>query len=558
MRTATLLLLLAVPVLAGGADDAKALLGKGDALKAAETARKAAAANPADVEAWLVLADALFALDQPADAWEALEPAIGKNPEEARLSLKLGDTFVRLAEKEKEETNDGTTIVNYYLDAERNYGEASRKDPKCAAAVYGMASVNFETGRQGAKERASELVAQCLLIDGNFAKAHALQGYMLYLEGKELTGQKKDGDAKQKYMAAEEKYALALKLGDDDVLDMVRYGHTLLAQGKERLDEAKKAYLAALRKHPESNLPIISGLYHVANRGETKPAWTNPVVKAILEEAVKEAPKSPWAWSYLGYCHALAQAWDDALMSYGKALDLDPKNANYMYQVGYMHERLGDGEKALDAYRDALKAAPDFADAALRFQGVLRTKAEDIDRAEKLYEELIALAPDNADVHNNYALLLRDSAEATRKATDDSPPADVKRRLKRSGEVYEIAARLAPEVAQIQSDTGLLFQYYPCNFDAKKAKAYFTRSLDLSDCAYRDAFDGLARLCQETKDWETLADYAERVVGSMERGNQAIAPAGGGAAEAQPNETGGLKARAEAALRLAQQKLKKS
>ena len=551
MRIATLLLLLAVPALAGDtADPAESE----NALKAAK-ARKAAEADPNDIEAWLALADALFALEQPADAWEALEPAIKANPADARLSLKLGDAFVRLAEREKVETNDGTTIVNYYLDAERNYGEAFRKDPKCAAAVYGMASVNFETGRQGAKERAGELIVQCLGIDGDFAKAHALQGYMLYLDGKDLAGQRKDGDAKQKYMAAEEKYALALKLGDDDVLDMVRYGHTLLAQG--RLDEAKRAYVATLQKHPENDLPIKSGLYHVANRGETKPTWTNPKLKPILEEAAKESPKSPVAWYYLGFCQATAQAWEDALKCYGKALDLDPRNANYMYQVGYMREKLGDAEQALDAYRKALGAAPDFADAAFRFEGLIGMRT-DVDRAEKLYEELIRLAPDNADVHNNYALLLRDWAEATRKATDDSPPADVRRRIKRSGEVYEIAARLAPDVAQIQSDTGLLFQYYPCNFDAKKAKAYFTRSLDLSDYAYRDAFDGLARLCQQTKDWETLADYAERVVGSMERGNHAIAPAGGGAAEALPNESPGLKARAEAALRLAQEKRRKS
>jgi tetratricopeptide (TPR) repeat protein len=555
MRTATLLLLLAVPSIAGGADDAKRLLAKGDAEKAAEVARKATAADAADIEAWLVLADALIEQGQPADAWEALEPAIRQNPNEPRLSLKLGDTFVKLAEKEKTDSNDGMTVINYYLDAERNYGEALKKDPKCAAALYGMASVNFEMGRQGGKERAAQLVVECLGIDGNFAKAHALQGYMLYLAGNELTGLRKDAEAKEKYAAAEAKYALALKLGDSDVLDMVRYGHTLLAQG--RLDEAKAAYLAALKKHPESNVPVLSGLYHVANRGEAKPSWTNPKLKPLLEEAVKEAPTAPWAWSYLGYCHALGQGWGDALKAYGKALDLDPGNANYAYQIGYMQEKMGNAEKALAAYRDALKAAPDFADPAFRFEGLIGTRS-DIERAEKLYEELIALATGNADVHNNYALLLRDWAEATRKATDDSPPADVRKRLKRSGEVYEIAARLAPEVAQIQSDTGLMFQYYPCNFDAAKAKAYFTRSLDLSDYAYRDAFDGLTRLCQQTKDWEALADYAERVVGSMERGNQAIAPAGGGAAQAMPNETGGLKARAAAALQLAQEKLKKS
>jgi hypothetical protein len=43
----------------------------------------------------------------------------------------------------------------------------------------------------------------------------------------------------------------------------------------------------------------------------------------------------------------------------------------------------------------------------------------------------------------------------------------------------------------------------------------------------------------------------------MER-NQAIAPVGGNAPEPIPNETPGLKARAEAALKLAQEKLRKS
>jgi tetratricopeptide (TPR) repeat protein len=221
-----------------------------------------------------------------------------------------------------------------------------------------------------------------------------------------------------------------------------------------------------------------------------------------------------------------------------------------------MHERLGDAEKALDGYREALRLAPGYADAAFRFEGVIRTR-QDMDRAEKLYEELIKLAPENVDVHNNYALLLRDWSEATRRATDADPPAEVKRRIKRSGEVYEAAAALSPD-PQIQSDTGLLFEFYPCNFDAEKAKRYFIKSLQNSDFAYRDAFDGLDRLCRRTGDWETLADSAERVVGSMERGNHAIAPAGAGPAEARPNESPGLKARAEAALRLAQEKLKKS
>jgi hypothetical protein len=133
---------------------------------------------------------------------------------------------------------------------------------------------------------------------------------------------------------------------------------------------------------------------------------------------------------------------------------------------------------------------------------------------------------------------------------------DVAKRLKRSGEVYEEAAALLQNEPQVQSDTGLLFEFYPANFDADKAKRYFCRALEISDYTYRDAFDGLNRLCRKTGDWETLRDYSEGVIGSLERGKQAIAPVGGGSPRELPNETPGLKARAQAAFRDANARLK--
>jgi tetratricopeptide (TPR) repeat protein len=552
MRIATSLLLLASLAAAGGADVAKALLKKGDAKGAATAARKAAETDPADIDAWLVLADALFAEDAPADAWEALEAAIGKNPDEPRLSLKLGDAFVRIAEQEQRNGSDGMTITNYYLDAERNYGEALRKDPKCADALYGMANVNFAIGTDEKRDAAKSLAAQCLALDANHAKAHALQGYMFLLAGQDLARQRKEDEAKEKYRAAQEKYEVALKLGGLDVLDHVRYGHTLFGQGK--YEEAKKAYLAGLKQHPGSPIPIQSGLYHIANQGKPKASWAN--MKGILEEAVKEAPASAPAWYYLGYCHFIAEDWSKALDAYGKAAHLDPGNATYTFNVGYAHEKMGDEAKALDLYRKTLTAFPDHPDATDRFYALILAKAQDLDRAEKLFEELLKLSPNNANFANDYALILRNAAEATRTHLQDSPPAEVKRRLKRSGEVYEIAAALAPDSAQVQSDTGLLFWFYPCNFDGEKAKRYLKRSLDLSDFAYLDAFNGLDQLCRKIGDWETLADYAERVVGSMERGNMPLSPVGGGAPEARPAERAGMKARAEAALKLAESKLK--
>lgn len=534
MRHAISLAVLSAAVLAGGADQAKKLLEKGEIQRAADTARRLTGKDPANVDAWLVLADALVRLGRPADAWEALEAGMETSPKAAPLYVKLGDVFVAMAVAEQRGGNDGTTIRNYYLDAERMYAEAAGKDPKSADAVYGRAYVNFWLGD---KAKAKELVALCLGLNADHGRAHALQGYIFYTD--------------KKFAEAQAKYEIALRLDDSDPLTFVRYGHSFVAQGKDA--DAKRAYLAGLKRHPQDDIAIRSGLYHLANRGKPKASWTN--LEPYLMEAVKVAPNSSPAWYYLGYCHVQNERFESALSAYKKADKFAPDNALYVFNIGYCHELLGDTKDALEHYRKALELRPDYPDAANRFYGIAIVKRANIKEASALFEELIALAPNTASIHNDYALILRNWAEANG-ATGKDPAREVRQRIKRSGEVYEIAARLAPDDPQIQSDTGLLFEFYPCNFDAAKAKRYFTRSLDISGYVYRDAFDGLFRLCMRTGDWKTLRDYAANVIDALDQGGRhAVAPVGAGVPKELPNETPGLLARARSALRQAEEKL---
>ncbi|MHC4971151.1 MAG: tetratricopeptide repeat protein [Planctomycetota bacterium] len=533
MRQAIVFAVLVSVALAGGADQAKRQLEKGEFQQAADTARRLTKKDPANIDAWLVLADALVRLGEPADAWEALEAGMETSPDAALLNVKLGDVFVAMAVAEQRGSNDGTTIRNYYLDAERMYAEAAKKDAKSADAVYGQAFVNFWLGD---KAKAKELVALCLGLNADHGKAHALQGYIFYTD--------------KKFAEAQAKYEVALKLDDSDPLTYVRYGHTFVAQGKD--NEAKDAYLAGLKRHPQNDLPIRSGLYHLANRGK-RASWLN--LEPYLMEAVKLAPTSAPAWYYLGYCHLQNGRHESALAAYRKADKSAPGNATYLFNIGYCHELLGDAKDALDYYRKALKAQPDHPDAANRFYGIAIVKRGKIKEASALFEELIELAPNTSSIHNDYALILRNWAEKNG-ATQKVPPQEVRQRIKRSGEVYELAARLAPDDPQIQSDTGLLFEFYPCNFNAAKAKRYFTRSLDISGYVYRDAFDGLFRLCTKTGDWKTLRDYAANVVDALgEGGRHAVAPVGAGVPKELPNETPGLLARARSALKQAEAKL---
>jgi len=532
MRILFVMAALTAMAYAGGADAAATKLKKGDAEGAAVAARKLAEKDPSNVDAWLVLADALIAQGEPSDAWTALETAMEANPKDARLSLKLGDVFVKMAEAEQAGGKDGTTIMNYYLDAERMYAEALQKDPKSADAVYGMAYANFYANR---KDKARKFISQCLGMQKDHARCLALQAFLFYGE--------------RKYPEAERIYEAALKLDDSDPTNMVRYGHTLLVQKK--LKEAKAAYIACLKRHPDTHVPIVSGLFYVAGKN-----WRG--MAPILKEAAAAAPKSAPTWYYLAYVHDLNGDTRDAEAAYKAALKIQPQNAHYMYGVGYMKEKQGDARGALAMYRKALKAMPGHPKAAARFEGMIQGMRNDIDAAETLYGELLDLAPQNGWVRNNFALMLRNWAEPRGASKQENLAPDVRRRIKRSAQVYEQAAKLLPKEAQVQSDTGLLFEFYPAIRDDKKAEKYFVEALVISEWTYRDAWSGILRLARKTKNWALLKEHAEAIIDSLENyGRHIKAPVGGGVPRELPNQTPMILEQAKAALRLANKGLGK-
>ena len=532
MRFAVLLLVLAGAVFAGGADQAAALLKKGKAQAAADAARKLTEKDATNIDAWLVFADAQIALNEPAEAWTAIEGALEKNPQSAALSQKLGDVFIKMAERERDTTGDGTTITNYYLDAERMYGEAFGKDKNAADAVYGMAFANFNLRKN---ENAKKYIAQCLGLKRDHAKCLHLQAFMFY--------------GVRKYPEAERIYEVALKLDDSEPVNMVRYGHCFYMQGKK--EEAKAAYINALKRHPDNETAILSGLYYLAGKNYQKMA-------PMLKEASQVAPKSPHVWFHLGYAEFFANQFDSAESAFRRSVALKKDDARAVYWLGYALEKRGDANGALARYRKSLKITPTYEEPAGRFEAIILGNRNDIDAAEELYEELFRLAPTYGWGMNNYALILRNWAEARGAARQANPAREVRKRIKRSGEIYEMAAAILTKEAQIQSDCGLLFEFYPCNRDDKKAEKYFAEALVISEWTYRDAFSGIVRLCNRTKNWEVLKDHAEGVVGALEgRGLHAVAPVGSGPPRQLKNETPGMLAKAKAAVRVADRHLGK-
>jgi hypothetical protein len=96
---------------------------------------------------------------------------------------------------------------------------------------------------------------------------------------------------------------------------------------------------------------------------------------------------------------------EDALMSYERALTLDPQNADAHYNRGVALQKAGRLGEALESYDRALLMAPGFAD-SYSAKGTALSELGRFEEAIRNYDCAIEIAPDYADAHSNKSLTL--------------------------------------------------------------------------------------------------------------------------------------------------------
>ena len=73
-------------------------------------------------------------------------------------------------------------------------------------------------------------------------------------------------------------------------------------------------------------------------------------------------------------------------------LEVDPRQPLLLYGLGTLYERMSRPDEAMDAYRRALEARPDFADACNNL-GTLHARRGDLKRAREYWERAVAIDP---------------------------------------------------------------------------------------------------------------------------------------------------------------------
>jgi tetratricopeptide (TPR) repeat protein len=91
----------------------------------------------------------------------------------------------------------------------------------------------------------------------------------------------------------------------------------------------------------------------------------------LLKQTVEFAPEMADAWFLLAACQERNPKWRrDAVVSYQKALSIDPNHVEAMISLGDLYRLEGLASRAQSCYEDALKIAPDNQQAKSRLQAL--------------------------------------------------------------------------------------------------------------------------------------------------------------------------------------------
>ncbi|MCU0626880.1 MAG: tetratricopeptide repeat protein [Gemmatimonadaceae bacterium] len=153
------------------------------------------------------------------------------------------------------------------------------------------------------------------------------------------------------YVAAEVALRKALELNPADAYASVLLAWAEVAQ--ERSDEALARLTDVLAAHPTHALGhVVAGHAHLRDRRFD--AARAHIAQAIALDTDRKALL--YAWYYSGQLHLEAEAWDDAIAAFAKALEYGPNLVEARYETGHAHWGAGRHDEARAAWRGGAEA----------------------------------------------------------------------------------------------------------------------------------------------------------------------------------------------------------
>ena len=266
--------------------------------------------RPDDAPAGLLRAELLLKLGRFPESAAVIEPLVSQHPDSPRALYDLGR--VKFAQKD----------FNGAADA---YRRATDAFPKYGAAWFGLAETNKRLNLRDEAEKDYQFAES--YKDNNPPEDDPL---MVEIE-KQATG-------------IQSRLTLAKSLQD-----------------KRQFDRAVELYREVLKRYPDNLESLVNLLYIAQFPNQSTPAE----VEDLYTRARAANAKYPMVYMYHGTALAAQGRYDAAAAEIQKAIDLKPSDAEAHAWLADIRERQNRRAEAIDQYKLALAAQPDFRAARL-------------------------------------------------------------------------------------------------------------------------------------------------------------------------------------------------
>ena len=345
--------------MAGQAQQAIDLIRQGRSDEARTLCETRCRDNPADADAWFVLAGIHAQSGRLAEVVDCCQRVIALQPASHPAYYNLGVALQALGR---------------HPEATEAYRQLLQLQPAMPQAHANLAMSLFMARQLEAAERSAH---EAIRLSPEFAEAHNNLGLILKERG-DLAG-------------AEQSHRLAIQ--KKPALAQAHYNLGLCLGLQQRHEEAEQAFREALRLAPgyaEAWNDLGATLHRLGRQADAVQAY---------EQALQLRPDYAEALNNLGVSLLDSGQEEQAADRFRAALALRPNHARALNNLGNLLVRQGKLDEALEHYRRALQASPDYAEAHNNLGNAL-LHLDRFDEAITHLRKAVALKPDFAAAHN--------------------------------------------------------------------------------------------------------------------------------------------------------------
>ncbi|MFZ5446079.1 MAG: tetratricopeptide repeat protein [Myxococcota bacterium] len=389
-----------------------------NAKEAEEAYKRAIAADPKIIDAYLYLSRHYMHFRRFAEAAPVLEAGLNQAPDNAAMRVGMGELALHERNLDR---------------AEQEFKKAIELNPYSADAYLGASRVSSERGKY---ELAATQVARALELNPRISGGKLMNGVALWKLGKL---DEAIIELEAAHEAEPKNTQIVVTLG------AVKFDKGDLNGATAHLNSA----LVAAPSHPDAN-------FYLARVKNAKSEHTQAI--EAIKKALDYNSKNPLYLYWYGRILADARKFDDALAELKLALDVEPKYADALETMGRIYFDRNDFKRAVTYYQQALDADP-ARTAARALIGDAQMKMEDWSGAIASYTQALDADPELKQAFSKLGVAYQE-----------------KRQFTEAIRWFRKAVEAEPENADAWLALGYLFKDTNKKKDAKTA---FTKYLEL-------------------------------------------------------------------------------